>query len=109
MRALPFIYTVFLACIVGIDSASPTIVRPWRLDEIADKADVLLVGEVIEISPVEKIDAEKTHWNTPLLRMAAKIRVLRTFKGSGAHGIQKEKQIVLLYEVVDWERGGGVS
>jgi len=79
------------------------------MDDIADKAEVLLVGEIVEISAVEKIDADKTRWNTPLLRLAAKIRVLRAFKGSGAHAIQQEKQIVLVYEVADWERGGGVS
>jgi len=62
------------------------------MDEIADKAEVLLVGEIVEISAVEKIDADKTRWNTPLLRMAAKIRVLRTFKRNGAPAIQQEQQ-----------------
>ena len=80
MRALRFICAFFLAWIVGIESASARILRVWTMDEIADKAEVLLVGEIVEISAVEKIDADKTRWNTPLLRMAAKIRVLRTFE-----------------------------
>src|SRR5438034_7692575 len=109
MRALQFICAVFLTWIVGIESASARILPVWTMDEIADKAEVLLVGEIVEISAVEKIDADKTRWNTPLLRKAAKIRVLRAFKGSGAHAIQQEKQMVLVYEVADWDRGGGVS
>ena len=76
MRALRFICAVFLTWIVGIESAAARPVRVWTMDEIADKAEVLLVGEIVEISAVEKIDADKTRWNTPLLRMAAKIRVL---------------------------------
>ncbi len=107
MRALQFICAVFLTWIVGIESASARVVRVWMMDEIANKAEVLLVGEIIEISAVEKIDANKTRWNTPLLRMAAKIGVLRTFNRNGAPAIQQEKQIVLVYEAADRERGGG--
>src|SRR5438552_1669583 len=92
MRALRFICAFFLTWIVGIESASARPVRVWTMDEIADKAEVLLVGEIVEISAVEKIDADKTRWNTPLLRMAAKIRVLRTFKRNGAPAIQQEQQ-----------------
>src|SRR6266487_6174618 len=107
MRALQFICAVFLTWIVGIESASARILRVWTMDDIADKAEVLLVGEIVEISAVAKIDADKTRWNTLMLRMAAKIRVLRTFKRNGAPAIQQEKQIVLVYEAVDRERGGG--
>src|SRR6266516_3017015 len=105
ISSLRFICAFFLTWIVGIESASARILRVWTMDEIADKAEVLLVGEIVEISAVEKIDADKTRWNTPLLRMAAKIRVLRTFKRNGAPAIQQAKQIVLVYEVADWERG----
>src|SRR6266581_1138842 len=107
MRALRFICAFFLTWIVGIESAAARPVRVWTMDEIADKAEVLLVGEIVEISEVEKIDADKTRLNTPMLRMAAKIRVLRTFKRNGAPAIHQEKQIVLVYEAVDRERGGG--
>src|SRR5436309_14496411 len=109
MRALQFICAVFLTWIVGIESASARILRVWTMDDIADKAEVLLVGEIVEISAVEKIDADKTRWNTPPLRMAAKISVLRAYQGSGAHAAQRGKQTGMANEVADWEPGGGVS
>ena len=54
-------------------------VRLWDFADMAKEAEALVVGEVLSVATTGKIEADKTHWQEPLLKMTATIRVIRTF------------------------------
>lgn len=99
-----FVCVAFLLWFSGIEPAISRGVHLWSIKELAQKADVLVVGEVIEVTLVEGIRPDMTHWNISLLRMAAKIRVLRAYAQDGSPPIQEEKPLILIYEAIDWEK-----
>jgi len=71
MRALRFICAFFLLGLLGLSQRPPGQFVFGRWMRLPTRPKFCFVGEIVEISAVEKIDADKTRWNTPLLRMAA--------------------------------------
>src|SRR4028119_1655830 len=51
----------------------------WSLSEIADKAEVLVAGEVVEVTTGREIIAQQGTRKIPLRRQRATFRVLRSF------------------------------
>ena len=94
--------SVALAC-----AAQARFIPTWTLEKISAEAEVLVVGEVRGVSKVGTIAAEQTPWKTPLLRMSATARVLRTFPDAGASGLKAGDLIVIGYKAVDRERSRG--
>ena len=80
-------------------------VRVWTMKEAADKADVLVTGEVLAVSRGRTLEPDETRWHAPILQMHARIRVLRSFARPGKPDIPKGCEISLAYSAVDWQKG----
>lgn len=78
-------------------------VYPWRLNEIASKADILVTGEVVEITTLKAIDKAHSFWRIPILHLKAKIRVLRAFSKPHHTNLQKDQTFALEYNAIDWK------
>jgi hypothetical protein len=83
--------------------------RLWTPERILKKADLLVVGEVYEVTEVAQVAKEMTRWKIPLLRMNAKVRVKRLLAVSGKYEIGTTEPITLTYYAIDWETRGGVG
>lgn len=94
-----------LVLILFTHSTSARPVSPWTLDAIATKADILVVGEVLEVTQAGDIAQDQNRWNTPLLKMIAKVQLLRTFPQSAKFRLAKDQVISLRYYAVDWKNG----
>jgi hypothetical protein len=91
---------------------SPVCARPvhrWTPEEIAEKADVIVVGEVLEVGVARSIPPGETHWQTPLLEMTARIRVLRSFADGIQLSVSRSPEFLLSYSAIDWSRTDGVA
>jgi len=91
-------------------------VSPYSPQRIADEAEVIVVGEVMEATEVGRIPAEETHWNAPLLAMRARVRVLRVHARAtvGQPTDMEETKpaggdvIAIPYLEIDWENTRGL-
>lgn len=77
---------------------------PLRLEDIAQEADVLVVGRVVEVKAVGKIAEDQTQWRIPLLRMSATIRPLRCFPRARETDFLKSPMMSVPYNAIDNER-----
>ena len=102
MKNLLIIILLFIALLSPIANARP--VRPYSPKRIIQKAQVLAVGEVLEVNTIKKIPKQQTKWKIPLLQMKAKIRILRSFSISNKQSPQKNKNIFLKYHAIEREK-----
>ena len=65
---------VVLAVALCPSVAESRIVSSWNPERIAEKAEILVVGEVREVTELTRVSKDKNRWKIPLLRMNAKIR-----------------------------------
>lgn len=89
--------------ITGAAQARP--VRLWQMSDLAAKSDVIVVGEITQITEVAKIGAKDNRWNTPLLQMKATVRALRAAGHGTTAAPAKGALIAIPFKRVDWEAG----
>ncbi len=70
------------ALLLGAFQAQARLISPYHPRRIADEAEVIVVGEVIELTCAGAVPAEQTKWRTPLADMRARVRVLRCYPGA---------------------------
>ena len=99
----------FAALVLACSSAHARPVYLWTPQEIAEKAAVIAVGEVLEVKVARPIPPEETHWKTPLLEMNAKIRVLRSFADGIQLSLSPSPEFLVTYSAIDWSRTDGVA
>jgi hypothetical protein len=80
----------------------------WNLNEIADKAEVLAVGEVVKVDVMSRTAAERSPRKIPLRRLRATIHILRSFARSSQGASQSTPlaghDIKIDFESLDWLR-----
>ena len=71
-------------CAVLSTTINARIVRSWTFASLAKEAEVLVIGEVVAVVTSGNVNEKNTHWNAPLLKKTATIRVIRTFPDPSA-------------------------
>lgn len=69
--------------------ASAYIGHGCSIESIVDAAEIIVVGQVVELHDLGPVPTEETQWKTPLRRMEAAIRILRT------HPIEKFESLAI--------------
>jgi len=100
---------VFAGLLFSVASAWARPVHQWTLQEIAEKTDAIVVGEVLEVKVARSIPPEETHWKTPLLEMNARVRVLRSFADGIRLSLSPGPELLLTYSAIDWSRTDRVA
>ncbi len=103
---LPVVIVVFL--LVGTFQAQARPVSPYSPQRIADEAEVIVVGEVVEVTEAGRIPAEQTQWNAALLDMRAQVRVLRVYPHTEETKPAGGDLITVPYLAIDWENTRGL-
>jgi len=83
-------------------SARPS--RLWSFQSISETAELIVVGEVIEVVDRGPIAKEETRWNIPLRRMETEIRILRTFPRDVPEKLHSISLIRLEYNSTDHKK-----
>ena len=102
---------LWIAGIVSLVILSPAadarLIAPWTMESISETADLIAVGEVLDVAPVITIVATRhdVHWSIPLRCMTAKIRILRFFSKRNELLVEKDQTIAFEYKTIDWTRG----
>lgn len=89
--------------------ARPVRYRYWTLERLAEEADALVVGEVVDVSTAGVIPAEETRWHAPVLRRCATVRVLRSMSRTGTGPFAAHHEMRIGFLGIDRERGGAVA
>ena len=84
-------------------------VHVWRMEQAADKADVLATGQVLAVRRGRALAPNETRWHAPILQMHARIRMLRSFARPGRPNLPKGSEISLAYSAIDWEKCSGIA
>lgn len=100
--------TAVLSCVLLSNSTDARPVYSWTMQELAKQADLLLVGEVLDVESAGTISPGQTHWTIPLLRMKASVRVLRVFPSSEKFTVATGDLISLEYQAIDRDKTNGV-
>jgi hypothetical protein len=76
--------------------------RVWSIEALAREAEVIAIGEVTKITPVEHIPGGPRGWPPPLLKKQAEIRVLRAyFSQTGARQWIWGPKLIIPFQVID--------
>lgn len=79
-------------------------VEVWSMERLAESAQVLAVGEVLGTERAGEIAPENTRWGIHLLKMQAKVKVLRAYPDIAKLALGKDATIAVNYEAIDWEK-----
>ena len=97
---------VLLPLVLLPSTAHARLISRWTLERIAKEAEVLVVGEVLDVATVGSIPRGETRWRAPLFRKKARVRVLRFVLKPGSTGLVENQEIDVEFYGIDWERGG---
>jgi len=107
--SLARIVSALLAIALASPPANAGLVSHWYPKSIAAKAEVLVTGEVLEVTEGGRVPRAESKWDTPLVHMAAEIRPLRSLTVRGKERVQDGGAISLSYYAIDWENCRGVA
>jgi hypothetical protein len=75
--------------------AHARLVSWYSLEDVAKRAQVLVVGEIVNVATLEPIPPEQSKWPTPLIRAEARVRVLRSFSPKEASRLREGELIAM--------------
>jgi hypothetical protein len=100
---------IFLCVLQSFSTVEARLVSIMTFGKMVKEAEILVVGEVIEVVDEERIAEDANSWKIPLLRMSAKIQTKRMFSLSEEAVVDEDEMIRFSYQVIDWEKCRGVG
>ena len=67
----------------------------YSLEDLATRADVLTVGEIVNVATLESIPREQSKWTTALVRVEVRIQVFRSYSPKGAANLPEGELIAV--------------